>query len=110
MTTLTRTPTLLSSLPGLVKPAQAAKPRLALAAANAPAQAAQVIALHRPFWSRAARTLLEAWSSWRAAARERANWRALAHLDSRTLKDVGLGEFAAPQSRPSWIDLERGRW
>lgn len=71
---------------------------------------ARPIGLYRPLWSRAWSSLAGAWSAWRAAARRRAEWRSLAALDARILKDVGLGEFAGePADAAAWKLVEHAR-
>ncbi|MBL8326663.1 MAG: DUF1127 domain-containing protein [Rubrivivax sp.] len=70
------------------------------------------IVLDRPPWSRRWAMFAEAWSAWRSRARQRAELRALATLDPRLLKDVGLGEFAAGSAADAaaWRLVELGRW
>ena len=69
----------------------------------------QPIGQRRPVASRLWATFADAWKTWRADTDLRAQRRALARLDRRTLVDVGLGEFASPAG-PSWADLETARW
>lgn len=70
------------------------------------------IVLYQPPWSRRWAMLAEAWSAWRARARQRAELRALATLEPRLLKDVGLGEFAAGSTADAaaWRLVELRRW
>jgi uncharacterized protein YjiS (DUF1127 family) len=70
------------------------------------------ISLYRPQWQQRWGMFLEAWSAWRARARHRAEVRALATLDPRLLRDVGLGEFATESSvdAAAWQIVERSRW
>lgn len=66
--------------------------------------------LHRPLWQRAWLALGERWTAWRAAARRRLELRALASLDRRLLRDVGLDESVPSRPAVTWHDLERVRW
>lgn len=70
------------------------------------------IRLYRPGWAQRWDMFVQAWSAWREQARRRAELRALAALDPRLLKDVGLGEFASspPRSVSSWQTQEGERW
>lgn len=68
------------------------------------------IPLHRPRWQRVWLALRERWAAWRAEARRRSELRALATLDRRVLRDVGLEESLPPLQAVTWHDLERGRW
>lgn len=68
------------------------------------------IPLHRPGWQRLASALREHWAAWRAASRARAEIHALAALDRRVLRDIGLAELVPPRQEASWLDLERARW
>ncbi|MBL8287229.1 MAG: hypothetical protein JNL85_04520 [Rubrivivax sp.] len=89
-------------------------PASALAPALRPARrTATAIALYRPRWLRALHALRRAWTAWRAAARRRADLRALAELDDWLLRDVGLADQVPPKSGAgvmSSLDLERSRW
>jgi len=79
-----------------------------------PAIAAPPIRLHRPLWQRLGRAAEALWREARqrrrTAARERATRRVLATLDTRTLCDLGLSEFAPPPLRLSDLEIERMRW
>lgn len=66
--------------------------------------------LHRSAWLRIGLSIVEAWAAGRARARHRAQLRALAALDARLLRDVGLSELGAQAYGPSWLDIERARW
>jgi len=78
------------------------------------------ISLYRPLWTQRWGLFVEAWQAWRAQARQRAAERAavreavraLAGLDPRLLKDVGLGEFASAPGLGTqvWQLVERARW
>ena len=65
----------------------------------------------RKFCERWREALKAAWLAWRQQARDQALRASLAGLDARTLRDIGLGEFAAPPGATlSALDWERGRW
>ncbi|MBL8330616.1 MAG: hypothetical protein JNJ71_17395 [Rubrivivax sp.] len=68
------------------------------------------IRLHRSMGSRAWVAMVEAWTAWRAAARQRAELRALAALDRHVLRDVGLDDRVPRQRLPTWQDIERAHW
>lgn len=68
------------------------------------------IRLHRPWWQRIVLSFAERWHAWRAAARQRATLRALAVMDRRTLRDVGLHEVVPERPALNYLDVERARW
>lgn len=72
---------------------------------------APAIRLYRPTWAQRWDMFAQAWSAWREEVRGRDELRALAALDPRILKDVGLGEYAAPPSlnAAAWQIVERTR-
>lgn len=49
----------------------------------------QVVRLSRPAWRRIVEDAIERVAVWRQRQRELSELRALAHLDHRTLKDIG---------------------
>lgn len=76
----------------------------------APVAASPSIRLHRLPWQRAWASLNERWHAWRDAVRQRAALRALAAMDRRTLRDVGLDEFVPEAPALNYLDMERARW
>jgi len=103
-------PTLVPAIPAL--PASPPMPRIlpgVVASAWRPG-AKNPIRLHRPMWSRVWTGMVETWAAWRAAAKDRAELRALAALDRHVLRDVGLEDRVPPRHLPSWHDVERARW
>jgi hypothetical protein len=88
----------------LALPGAAGRPAAARRASRRP------IPLHRPPWQRLWLALHERWTAWRAEARRRSAMRALATLDRRVLRDVGLDEWVPPREPVTWHDLERARW
>jgi hypothetical protein len=61
-------------------------------------------------WHATRSRLLMAWADWQAVQAMHARRQAVAHLDARMRKDVGMGEFAYETPAPHWADLERARW
>jgi uncharacterized protein YjiS (DUF1127 family) len=99
-------PTLVSAIPAL--PATPPMPRVAPGVVRI--RDAGPIRLYRPAWSRLRMAIVEAWTKWRASAREGAELRALAALDRHLLRDVGLDDRVPPFASPTWQAIERARW
>jgi uncharacterized protein YjiS (DUF1127 family) len=84
--------------------------------AAGPAARASRIALHRSEAQRLLATVVETYEAgqrvfvaWRAEHRQRATERALAQLDRRLLKDLGLADDARPHAE-AWRELDRMPW
>ena len=61
-------------------------------------------------WRAMSTRLQAARADWRALQDLHERRRAVAHLDARLRRDVGMGEFAAEPPAPDWVAIERARW